>query len=188
MYSKPRAPKRINIVGTSGSGKSTFAKKLATSLNYPYVELDRIYWEPNWTAASDSKFFAHLSTQLNGEEWILDGNYSRTTPIKWERAEMVIWLDLTFLRTLAQAVIRAIRRSATQEELWPGTGNRESFRKSFFSKESIIWWTMTTHFKVRKKYLTYMQSGKYRHIQFIRLRSHKEAARLMAELTKSSQV
>ena len=185
MFGHFKRPKRINVIGTSGSGKSTFAKRLATALNYPYVELDRIYWEPNWTAATDTKFFSDLAAQISCEEWILDGNYSRTTEIKWEKADMVIWLDFSFPRTLAQAVFRAIRRSASQQELWPGTGNRESFRKSFLSRKSIIWWTITTHFKVRKKYLTYMQSGKYPHIRFIRLRSHSEATRLITQLTDS---
>ena len=34
---------RINVVGTSGSGKSTFSKKLASKLNCPYIELDQIF-------------------------------------------------------------------------------------------------------------------------------------------------
>ena len=32
--------KRINVVGTSGSGKSTVSRALAEKLNLPYVEQD----------------------------------------------------------------------------------------------------------------------------------------------------
>ena len=40
--------KRINVVGTSGSGKSTFSQVLANKLNYPYLEMDAMFWKPNW--------------------------------------------------------------------------------------------------------------------------------------------
>lgn len=166
---------KINVIGTSGSGKSTFAKKLSAALNYPYIEMDKIFWGPNWKWPSDEEFFGNLQVALSEPQWVLDGNYTRAVPIKWEKIELVIWLDYSFPRTLFQAIRRAALRSWTQEELWEGTGNRESFRKSFFSKESIIWWTIKTHGTVRKKYEGYMTDPKFSHIKFVRLKNHKEA-------------
>jgi hypothetical protein len=95
---------------------------------------------------------------------------------------MVIWLDYSFPLTLFQAVKRALKRSITQEELWEGTGNRESFRKSFFSKDSIILWTIKTHRSVRLKYESYMQDPKYSHIKFIRLKNHREAESFLKQM------
>ncbi|MBN0386682.1 (d)CMP kinase, partial [Pseudomonas aeruginosa] len=43
----------INVVGTSGSGKSTLARRLAHRLELPWIELDRLYWRPNWQGAPD---------------------------------------------------------------------------------------------------------------------------------------
>lgn len=40
--------KKINVVGTSGSGKSTFARMLANQLNAPYIEMDALHWLPEW--------------------------------------------------------------------------------------------------------------------------------------------
>ena len=75
--------KRINVVGTSGSGKSTISKKLAENLGVPYIELDALFWGPNWTTTPDDEFFESLEKQLTATDgWVLDGNYSRTTPIK----------------------------------------------------------------------------------------------------------
>ena len=165
---------RINIVGTSGSGKSTLAKELASFLGYPYIEMDRIFWGPNWTSSSDEEFSANLKSSLQGSHWILDGNYNRSIPVKWQNVETVVWLDYSFTTTLFQAVRRAVRRAWTKEELWPETGNRESFQKSFFTKDSIIWWTITTHGSVRKKYENYMCDARFAHIQFVRLRNRKE--------------
>lgn len=172
---------RVNVVGTSGAGKSTFAKKLSAATGIPYVEMDKIFWGPNWKWPTDEEFFAKLQEAIGGEQWILDGNYTRTIPLKWERVELVIWLDYSFPRTLLQAISRAIKRSLTQEELWEGTGNRESFRKSFFSKDSIIWWTITTHKKSRSKYEACLADKKFAHIKFVRLRNHAEAERFLAE-------
>ncbi len=167
--------KKINVIGTSGSGKTTFAHRLAKALNYPYVEMDKIFWGPNWYWPSDEEFFGNLKIALDQETWVLDGNYNRTVPIKWENVDTVIWLDYSFSRTLFQAIRRAIARAWTQKEIWEGTGNRESFRKSFFSKQSIIWWTITTHKSVREKYEKCMNDPRFKHIQFIRLQNHREA-------------
>lgn len=175
-------PARINVIGTSGSGKSTFSKKLAKALGLPYIEMDKIFWGPNWKWPSDEEFFAKLRTELDKPAWVLDGNYTRTIPMKWENVDLVIWLDYSFAITLLQAVRRAVKRAWTQEEIWDGTGNRESFRKSFFSKDSIIWWTITTHGKVRAKYESYMSDPKFSHITFVRLRNHKEAQTYASKL------
>lgn len=149
--------------------------RLAQALAYPYIEMDKIFWEPNWKSSSDEKFLSNLKSALNQEKWVLDGNYNQTVPIKWEKVDLIIWLDYSFPRTLTQAIKRAIFRSFTKKELWEGTGNRESFRKNFFSKDSIIWWTITTHKKNRLKYESYLADPQFSHLNFIRLKSHAEA-------------
>ncbi|HIE89009.1 MAG TPA: adenylate kinase, partial [Gammaproteobacteria bacterium] len=63
---------RINIVGTSGSGKSTAGKLIAKKLGYPYVELDEIQWKPNWTESTEEELFSNLERSLEGECWVLD--------------------------------------------------------------------------------------------------------------------
>lgn len=173
---------KINVVGTSGSGKSTVSKRLSKILNVPYIEMDKIFWGPNWYWPSDDEFFGKLKNSLQTERWVLDGNYTRTIPIKWESVDTVIWLDYPFLTTLIRALKRTFRRSLTQEELWQGTGNRESFKKSFFSKESIILWTIKTHGQVRKKYEGYIKDPKFSHINFIRLKNDLEVEVFLANL------
>lgn len=71
---------KINVVGTSGSGKSTLARQLAEWLGVPYIEMDRLYWRPEWQGTPDDAFLARLEQTLAeaGEGWVLDGNYSRT--------------------------------------------------------------------------------------------------------------
>ena len=115
---------------------------------------------------------------------MLDGNYTRTIPIKWERVDMVIWLDYSFPRTFYRSVKRALRRSFTKEELWEGTGNRESLRRSFFSKDSIILWSVKNFRAVRRKYEVLLGDKKYSHIKFVRLRNPSEADSFLATINE----
>ena len=116
--------------------------------------------------------------------WVLDGNYSRTKTIKWESVDWVVWVDYGFCRTLFQAVRRAATRAWQGTELWPGTGNRESFRRSFFSRDSIVLWTIKTYRKNRAGYLADMNDARYRHIRFIQLRSPAQTARFIRALPR----
>ncbi|WAC17800.1 adenylate kinase [Luteolibacter sp. SL250] len=172
-------PARINVVGVSGSGKSTLAKRLSTVTGIRHIEMDALFWKPGWTGTAENEFLAKVEHALAGEEWILDGNYSRTQPVKWRRATMVVWVDFSFPRTLWQAARRAFGRSFTKAELWPGTGNRESFRKSFFSKDSIIWWTITSYGRQRGRYLRLMEDPEHAHLTIIRFRSPREVSRFL---------
>lgn len=165
---------RINIIGTSGSGKTTFGRNLAQVLQIPFIELDAVFWGPDWSELNDSELFPKLSAALLGDHWILDGNYTRTLDIKWERVERVIWLDYSFPRTVAQAIKRAVSRIFSQEELWPDTGNRESLKK-LFSRDSIVLWTIQKYSKNKKKIRNYISSEKYQSIIFHRIRSPKQA-------------
>jgi adenylate kinase family enzyme len=171
-----KVPLRINVIGTSGSGKSTFGKTLAQKLGCPYVEMDQLFWGRDWHWPSDEVFFERLRNAISSDKWVLDGNYTRTLPIKWEKVEMVIWLDYSFSLTLWQAVQRAFKRAWSGKEIWEGTGNRESFRKSFFSNDSIILWTIRTHKSVRTKYESYLNDPKYSHIEFVRIKNRKDAS------------
>ncbi|CAI0724137.1 topology modulation protein [Serratia entomophila] len=174
---------KINVVGTSGSGKSTLARKLAEKLAVPYLEMDRLYWRPGWQGTPDEAFLQRVAEALAGagEGWVLDGNYTRTRAIKWREIDWVVWVDYSFGRTLFQAVRRAFWRAATRAELWPGTGNRESFRRSFFSRDSIILWTFRTYRQNRVKYLAEMAQADG-NIRFIRLRSPRQAAAFLQDL------
>ncbi len=162
---------RINIVGTSSSGKSTFGKQLAKVLGIPFIEMDALYHEPNWQEPEVAVFRERVSEALKGPAWVLDGNYhSKTHDLKWSRATMVIWLDMAFSLNLYRAVRRAIGRAWTKEELWPGTGNRESFRQTFLSTDSMILWTVMSRGRLRKRYAAIEQSPP-ENVRFLRLRS-----------------
>ena len=117
---------RINVVGTSCSGKTTLARALATRLGVPHVELDALYWDRNWTPVPDDVFRARVIDAVRGERWLIDGGYSPVRDLTWSRADTVVWLDYPMPLVLARWARRTVRRIRSGEEFWPGTGNRES--------------------------------------------------------------
>ncbi|MFK7820157.1 MAG: adenylate kinase, partial [Planctomycetaceae bacterium] len=177
---------RVNVVGTSGSGKSTFAKRLAELLDSPYVEMDQLYHKPNWGESTPEELVRKLDEALTPDRWILDGNYhSKSFKTKWSRATSIIWLDMSFTRTATQALGRAIKRIRTKKELWPGTGNRETFRKTFLSRDSVLLWTLTSYHRVRARYSAVeKERGEFNEIRFIRLRGRAASAAFLQEVTE----
>ena len=164
---------RINVVGTSGSGKSTFSKRIAEKLNIPYIQLDELFWKPNWTESSDEELFPKLEKALSSNEWVLDGNYTRTIPVKWKRVQMVVYLDLPFHIVLYRIIKRSLIRAFKNEELW--AGNRETIWKQLFTRDSIILWTLNTFHPNRERFEVNSKNPEYSSIKFVRLCSRKEA-------------
>ena len=52
----PFPNKRIVVVGTTSSGKSTLASQLAQKIGGDFIELDALHWEPNWVEAPEEIF------------------------------------------------------------------------------------------------------------------------------------
>lgn len=62
---------KINIIGTSGSGKSTFSRRIAEALAIPYIEMDRLYWRANWQGTPDDEFLATTEKALAASpDWV----------------------------------------------------------------------------------------------------------------------
>ena len=89
----PSIGHRILILGCSGSGKSTFARALAARTGLPVVHLDNLWWRADGSHISRDEFDRTLAGLLEGERWILDGDYSRTYEVRLRAADTVVFLD-----------------------------------------------------------------------------------------------
>lgn len=98
--------KRIAIIGSSGSGKSTLARQLGAELHLPVIHLDKHYWHPGWIGTPEAEWTARVEEMVQGERWIIDGNYRSTLNMRLQAADTVIFLDMP--RWLC--AIRAVKR------------------------------------------------------------------------------
>jgi len=84
---------KILIIGSPGSGKSTFALKLGRMLNLPVKHLDSHFWNPGWIETPESEWREIVTELISGDKWIIDGNYSHTFDIRFPAADTIIFLD-----------------------------------------------------------------------------------------------
>jgi len=177
---------RVAVVGTSGSGKSTFARRLAEMAGTPHIELDALNWQADWRDLSThdpEEFRRRVARAVAQESWVSDGNYGKVRDLILARATDLIWLDYSRPLTLRRVVWRSFRRAISQEELWPGTGNREALRR-WLDREHPIRWAWDTYHARRAAYAEMFADPATAHLKKHRLRHPREAAPLMSALAR----
>ena len=174
--------RRINVVGTSCSGKTTLARELARRLGMPHVEFDALFWGPNWTPVPTDEFRSRLTAALAADRWVADGGYATVRDITWSRVDTIVWLDYPMRLVLARWARRTVARLRSREEFWPGTGNRESIRNAL-RRDGLLWWILRTHRRRRRSFAAAM--GTRADVRWIRLRSPAEAKRWLASVQPS---
>ena len=172
--------RRLAVVGTTGSGKTTMARRIAQRLAITHVELDALHWGPDWTPAPTEAFQERTAQALSGDAWVVDGNYSKVRDIVWSRADTVVWLDYPLPVILGQLAWRALRRVITREELWQG--NRERFAAQFASRDSLFLWALRTYPRRRREYPVLLERPEYAHLNLAHLRSPRAARHWLATL------
>ncbi len=164
------------MVGASGSGKSTFARRLADHLAIRHVELDALYWGPGWTPRPHEHFVGDAGAAVAGDEWVIDGNYSVLQAAIWKRADTVVWIDPPTPLVLARVYRRTLLRAIDQAELWPGTGLRQPWTDALapWKRDSIVRWSLQQRRSHPRRYGDAMSAPENAHLTFHRLRSRRD--------------
>lgn len=168
---------KILIVGSSGAGKSHFARRLGAQLGLEVIHLDREYWQPGWTEPSREQWRDTLDKLLKRDAWIMDGNFGGTMEIRMACADTVIFLDLP--RTTC--TLRVLKRwwtykRGTRPDMAPGCDERVDIK---FLK--WVWsFPVESKPKVEERLLRFGDR-----LRVIRLISHKDIESYLRSIGES---
>ena len=94
MYTSEKLGKKIMVIGSPGSGKSTFSRQVAEITGLPLIHLDKHYWNFGWIETPKNEWLKKHEALISGDEWVTDGNYGGTIDIRLDKADTIILFDL----------------------------------------------------------------------------------------------
>lgn len=120
--------KRISIVGGSGSGKSTLCDILAKELKLPAIHIDAINFNENLEEIDKEERDKIVLAKALETKWIIDGNYNKTLKERFDRADLIIYLDYSSIMLLKGILKRFIKLNNKERPEIPGCKERLDFK------------------------------------------------------------
>ena len=118
--------RRVMVLGSSGSGKSTFARRLSEATGLPVVSIDALYWQPGWRSSDPASFERRMTEAAKQPAWIMDGNYlSHEGKLRRALADTIFWFDLPRWVCMTGIVQRIVTTyGQVRPEMAPGCPER----------------------------------------------------------------
>ena len=179
---------RIVVVGTSGAGKTTLARRIAALLELPHIELDAINWQSGWrdlTRHDPEEFVRRVAEAIEAEAWVVDGNYGPVRDMVWPRATHLVWLDYERPVIMVRVISRTFFRAVLRTELW--AGNRERWRQMLRPSHPIRW-AWSTWERRRRETAERLAQRECAHLVVFRLRRSTEVQRTLDLLAGAAGV
>lgn len=168
--------KRILILGSPGTGKSTLASQLSKQLHLPLYHLDQLFFEKNWVI-NPSAFSRSLATILPKDTWVIDGNYANSLAERLVRSDAVIYLDYSTTTALFGVIRRFLTyRHQTRPDM--AAGCKETLRLSF------LWYVLSFKYTQRRQTLRLL---KQKRLPVYIFSSRKEAYDFLTDLALNNE-
>ncbi|MFD2132395.1 DNA topology modulation protein FlaR [Pseudogracilibacillus auburnensis] len=112
-------PKRIHIIGSVGSGKTTLAKQLSLKFDIPFYELDNVVWVRH--KSGDIRRTEHekeecLHTIIQSDSWIVEGVHSEEwVANSFLHADLIIFLDTKYSIRTYRIIMRFLKQKMRLE-------------------------------------------------------------------------
>jgi len=179
-----RRCQRILILGRTGSGKTTLARELAAAIGVPHVELDALYFGPNFSTAPLPVLRDRTSAAIAGDRWVTDGNKSAVRDLVWPRADTVIWLDYPLVVSLWRLAKRALWRTSVLKAHAAGKDSEAGFARQFRLGANGVITALRSHRGQRREYSRMFADEENHRLEVVRLRSPRAARRWLAHVYK----
>jgi len=173
---------RMVVIGTTSSGKSTLAQTLAEKFDLDYIELDALFWEPNWKEADVFTFRERVRSATHSQAWVVAGNYHKVRDLIWPNAQTIIWLDYPLPTIFWRLLKRTVQRAVYQKELW--NGNRETFwgHLKVWSEDSLFHWLFKTYWRRKREIPILLSMPEHRHLHVIHFKHPQETEDWLASI------
>ncbi|WP_423409370.1 shikimate kinase [Heyndrickxia sp. MSNUG] len=137
-------PRKIHIIGSVGSGKTTLGRILSKKLNVPHCELDNVVWKRFDTGdvrrneAERDEYLFHI---IQSDGWIIEGVHYEWVQQSFKNADMIILLNPAY----STRTYRIIKRFILQK-----LGIEKSNYKPTFAmfRKMFVW---NRHFENKSK-------------------------------------
>lgn len=173
------AMNRIMIIGCCGSGKSTLARKLQKVVDLPLFHLDQYYWKPNWTPTPNEEWEHIVNGLAQQEKWIIDGNYGGTLDVRFERADMIVYLDYNTITCLGRVIGRIAKyHGKVRPDMPEGCAERFDF--------DFIHYVATFNLLRRKSTLKKLNSLQQKKT-VVRIKNNEDIRRFLEEMSSISK-
>jgi adenylate kinase family enzyme len=164
---------RVIIIGCGGAGKSTLAQKMGQKTGLPVVHLDKLFWKPGWVESTPEEIDEKIRQELDKPQWIMDGNFNRTLPMRVARADTVIYLDFSRMACLLGVLKRVL---TTYGKVRPDMGEGCPERIDF---EFLKW---VWNYNKNKRERNYRLLNEAEHAETIVLKNRRAVRKFLAQL------
>jgi energy-coupling factor transporter ATP-binding protein EcfA2 len=177
------ACERILILGRTGSGKTTLARELAAALDVPHVELDSLYFGPEFSTAPLPVLRERTSAAIAGDRWVTDGNKRAVRDLVWPRADTIVWLDYPLGISFWRLAKRARRRTSVLKAQAAETGRKTGLPRQFLAAARGVLTALRSHAGQRREYPRMFAEPANQHLAVVRLRSPRATRQWLARAT-----
>lgn len=171
--------KKVLVIGSGGSGKSTLSRTLGNVLGLNVIHLDKFYWKAGWVEPPKDKWLEIVKELISRESWIIDGNYSGTFAQRVAACDTIIFLDISSLVCVWRIFKRRLLyRRGKRPDMAEGCD--EQFNLEFFL------WVMNYARRSRPKVVKLIRENQATK-QIVWLKSRREVDLFLEEITTTTR-
>ncbi len=142
---------KLLVLGNSGSGKSTYAQRVAAEHGLAHLDLDTIVWEPGKIAVArdPNAVIASLQTFIAEQSrWVIEGCYGELVAYAAEHCTELIFLNPGLERCLANNRLRPWEphKYASKEEQDAMLANLQAWVTDYYTRDDQ--WSYAAHRRI----------------------------------------
>lgn len=163
------------LIGPGGAGKSTLAREIAQRCDLPLLHLDALYWQSGWVQPDPQVWRMQLEDLLQGEAWVMDGNFGGTLDLRLQACDTAILLDLPPWLCLRRVLARRWRfRGRARPDMREGCPEHLSL--------DFVFWILSYRWRKRPAVLRRFRAAQASGVRTLILRTPQAARDFLSTL------